>query len=167
MAEVITSNKGTFPPGIILAYPSATAPTGWLLCNGQAVSRTTYADLFAVISTNYGVGDGSTTFNLPDYRGMFLRGAGTNGTHQMADGNYFAGPALHGQEDDQVQGHWHENKIQGTGGSTTTHQAVVNGQPFLDNSIVNDPVSDGVNGTPRTGDETRPANYGVNYIIKV
>ncbi len=50
----------------------------WLLCNGQAVSRTTYADLFALIGTNFGAGDGSTTFNVPDYRGKFLRGLGGN-----------------------------------------------------------------------------------------
>lgn len=48
----------------------------WLLCNGQAVSRATYADLYALIGTNFGDGDGSTTFNVPDYRGKFLRGLG-------------------------------------------------------------------------------------------
>lgn len=48
----------------------------WLLCDGQAVSRTEYADLFAVIGTGFGVGDGINTFNIPDYRGKFLRGLG-------------------------------------------------------------------------------------------
>jgi len=48
----------------------------WLLCNGQAVSRTTYADLFTLIGENFGEGDGQTTFNVPDYRGKFLRGLG-------------------------------------------------------------------------------------------
>ena len=57
------------PAGAIEAYAGSTAPTGWLLSYGQAVSRTTYANLFAVISTTYGSGDGSTTFNLPDMRG--------------------------------------------------------------------------------------------------
>lgn len=60
------------PPGVIIPYGSATAPTGWLLCDGAAVSRTTYADLFAIIGTTFGVGDGSTTFNVPDCRGRFL-----------------------------------------------------------------------------------------------
>jgi len=50
----------------------------WLLCDGQAVSRTTYADLFTLIGTNFGTGDGVTTFNVPDYRGKFLRGLGGN-----------------------------------------------------------------------------------------
>ena len=50
----------------------------WFLCNGQAVSRVTYSDLFALIGTKFGAGDGTTTFNLPDYRGKFLRGLGGN-----------------------------------------------------------------------------------------
>jgi len=57
------------PPGVILPYGAATAPSGYLLCDGSAVSRTTYADLFSVIGTTYGAGDGSTTFNLPDLKG--------------------------------------------------------------------------------------------------
>ena len=57
------------PAGAMLPYAGSTAPTDWLLCYGQAVSRTTYSTLFGVISTTYGVGDGSTTFNLPDMRG--------------------------------------------------------------------------------------------------
>jgi microcystin-dependent protein len=62
------------PVGMITPFAGATAPTGWFLCSGQAVSRTTYASLFAVISTTYGVGDGSTTFNLPDLRGRTVAG---------------------------------------------------------------------------------------------
>lgn len=57
------------PAGIVLPYAGSTAPAGFLLCYGQAVSRTTYAVLFAVIGTTFGAGDGSTTFNLPDLRG--------------------------------------------------------------------------------------------------
>ncbi len=64
--------------GVIQMYAGAAAPTGWLLCDGSAVSRTTYATLFAVIGTTYGVGDGSTTFNLPDMRGRMPVGKGTN-----------------------------------------------------------------------------------------
>lgn len=60
--------------GLVFAFAGTTAPSGWLVCNGQAVSRTVYANLFAVIGTSHGDGDGSTTFNLPDYRGRFLRG---------------------------------------------------------------------------------------------
>ena len=66
------------PIGTILAFGGSDIPTGWHLCDGTAVSRTTYAELFSVIGTSFGTGDGSTTFNLPDLRGEFLRGAGTN-----------------------------------------------------------------------------------------
>ena len=53
-------------------YGAASAPTGWLLCDGSAVSRSTYATLFALIGTTYGAGDGSTTFNVPDMRGRVI-----------------------------------------------------------------------------------------------
>ncbi len=62
------------PAGCVMPYAGATAPDGWLLCHGQAVSRTTYADLFGAIGTAYGPGDGSTTFNLPDMRGRVAAG---------------------------------------------------------------------------------------------
>jgi len=68
------------PTGTVLPFAGSTAPEGWLLCDGSAINRTTYATLFAVTSTTYGTGDGSTTFNLPDMRGVFPRGQGTNGT---------------------------------------------------------------------------------------
>ncbi|HCM6673365.1 tail fiber protein [Klebsiella pneumoniae] len=61
-------------PGDIKYTARSTAPTGWLKANGDAVSRTTYAALFAAIGTTFGAGDGSTTFNLPDLRGEFIRG---------------------------------------------------------------------------------------------
>ena len=62
------------PSGSIVDYAGATEPSGWLFCYGQAISRTTYADLFTAISTTYGVGDGSTTFNVPDLRGRVVAG---------------------------------------------------------------------------------------------
>ncbi len=55
----------------------------WLLCDGQAVSRTDYADLFELVGTNFGAGDGVTTFNIPDYRGKFLRGLGGNSAEDV------------------------------------------------------------------------------------
>jgi len=68
------------PVGAVQSYAGATAPAGWLICHGQAVSRATYAALFAVVGTAFGAGDGSTTFNAPDLRGEFIRGldAGRN-----------------------------------------------------------------------------------------
>ena len=72
--------SGLLPPGVIVPYGVTAAPTGFLLCNGQAVSRTTYSALFAVVSSLYGDGDESSTFNVPDLRGRFLAGwdAGTD-----------------------------------------------------------------------------------------
>ncbi len=66
-------------PGIIFDYAGSAAPNGFLLCYGQAVSRTTYAQLFAVIGVVYGAGDGSTTFNIPDLRGLAIAGADNMG----------------------------------------------------------------------------------------
>lgn len=76
------------PTGAITAYGGATAPTGYLLCDGTAVSRTTYAALFAITSTLYGVGDSSTTFNVPDMRGRVAVGknAATFGTQGATGG---------------------------------------------------------------------------------
>ena len=62
------------PTGAVLPYAGSSAPTGFLLCYGQAISRSTYADLFSAISTTYGTGDGSSTFNLPDLRGRVVAG---------------------------------------------------------------------------------------------
>jgi len=68
--DAVTLPKLAFDlTGVITAFGGSSAPTGWLLCDGTAVSRSTYADLFAVVSTTYGSGDGSTTFNLPNLKG--------------------------------------------------------------------------------------------------
>ena len=66
--------SGMVPSGAVMYFAGQTAPSGWLKANGAAVSRTAYAALFAAIGTTYGAGDGSTTFNLPDLRGEFMRG---------------------------------------------------------------------------------------------
>jgi len=66
------------PAGSIIAWSGSSAPTGWVLCDGSAISRTTYAALFAVAGTAYGVGNGSTTFNVPDLRDRLPLGKGTN-----------------------------------------------------------------------------------------
>jgi microcystin-dependent protein len=65
------------PSGVTVPFAGGTAPAGWLKCDGTAISRTTYAALFAAIGTTWGAGDGSTTFNLPDLRGRDVVGAGT------------------------------------------------------------------------------------------
>lgn len=72
------------PTGIVQAFAGATTPQGWLLCDGSAVSRTDYADLYAVIGDTYGAGDGSTTFNLPNLVDKFVEGSATAGTEKTA-----------------------------------------------------------------------------------
>lgn len=87
-ATQMTASNHT-PVGTIVAYGGAAAPSHWLLCDGSAVNRTTYAKLFTAISTAYGVGDGSTTFNLPDLRGrvpMGVDGAAARVTSASTDG---------------------------------------------------------------------------------
>jgi microcystin-dependent protein len=73
-ASYATAAQWATLTGAVLPYAGSSAPTGWLLCYGQAVSRSTYPDLFGVIGTTYGTGDGSTTFNLPDMRGRVAAG---------------------------------------------------------------------------------------------
>ena len=73
-ASTMASASSGIPAGILAPFAGSTAPDGWLLCDGSAVSRTTYSGLFAVIATTYGVGDGSTTFGLPDLRGRMALG---------------------------------------------------------------------------------------------
>ena len=81
-AEIVVGNNSILAPGTIEVYSKTTAPSGYLLCNGQAVSRTTYKDLFAVIGTTYGAGNGSTTFNVPNLSGKLP--IGTSSSHAFA-----------------------------------------------------------------------------------
>jgi len=78
VAEILATQVSGIPSGGITPFAGSSAPTGWLLCDGTAVSRTTYATLFGIVGTAYGVGDGSTTFNLPDLRGRSTVGKGSN-----------------------------------------------------------------------------------------
>ena len=82
-ADTIIYNAS--PIGQMVDFAGTSAPTYWLDCDGSAVSRTTYADLFAVISTTWGVGDGSTTFNLPDFQRSVAVGSGGTGTGTLGN----------------------------------------------------------------------------------
>lgn len=152
------------PSGAIAHFAMNTAPTGWLKANGAAVSRTTYATLFAAIGTTFGVGDGSTTFNLPDLRGRFTR-------NWANDGSIDSGRAFGSTQDDAFQGHWHG--IQGVyqigrdgGGGTGSGNLRDDGSPAAPYPYATYMVGDGVNGTPRTATETRPTNIALLACIK-
>jgi microcystin-dependent protein len=88
-----------FPPGTVISFAGSTAPEGWMLCDGAAISRTDYAGLFAAIGTTHGVGDGSTTFNLPNTLGLVPRGAGS----QVINGRTKDGGSLGNKLEDQAQ----------------------------------------------------------------
>lgn len=78
---------GVIATGTIMSWSNSTVPSGFLECDGSAVSRTTYADLFAVVGTDYGSGDGSTTFNLPDMQDRTTVGASTSKSYSTTGGN--------------------------------------------------------------------------------
>ena len=122
------NNISSVPTGSVSMWVTGTAPTGWLLCQGQAVSRTTYATLFGVISTTYGVGDNSTTFNLPDLRGRVPMGAGTG--RNVADSANLTARTLGAKISDaetvtltqgQLPSFSHEIQMSSGGGDGTTY----------------------------------------------
>ncbi len=159
------------PAGMFGEFGNVTAPDGWLACDGAAVNRTTYAALFAAIGTVWGVGNGSTTFNVPDRRGTYSRGTGSHGSETMADSNPFAGPAVGAFEDDQIQGHFHDVRryLEATAVQVAgTVIGVVDGVLATTSTRwdAGAAKSDGTNGTPRTGDETRAFAAGVLICIK-
>ena len=153
------------PVGVINAFGGAEAPEGWLLCQGQAISRTDYADLFAVIGTAFGSGDGSTTFNVPDMRESVPKGAGLTGNssnHMDADG-LAVGEFL----DDRVQEHQHQLNI--VGSISSIGQSISDGSyanyksggATISNELRANNISVGRHGTT-----TEVKSVGVNYIIK-
>lgn len=162
----LTSITGSFSSGQYGFFASSTLPTGWLLCNGAAVSRTTYSALFAVVSTTYGVGDGSTTFNLPNFQGIFPRGLNTTGAGSDPSRTLSGTP-----QGFAMQGHYH-NTLSGnnfvsyaTPGSGTAN-ATIGGGNYQRETSTGSPITDGTNGTPATTTETRPINLAMVIAIK-
>ena len=82
--RVRDKNEDRVPTGIVQFFAGSSAPKGWLVCDGSAVSRTEYDELFEVIGTTYGEGDGSTTFNLPNLIDRFAEGGKSVGTKKEA-----------------------------------------------------------------------------------
>jgi len=157
--------------GTVISGTSNTVPHGFLLCNGSQVSRTVYSRLFSVISTTYGVGDGSTTFTLPDFVGAVPRGAGTSSGYTQN-----VTVTLGSKMNDVMQGHKHqftENRTDQAGVIYNPQNSVYGpsagaGYNYSFELVSNTglSVSDGTNGTPRTSNETRMKNLGVNFFIK-
>lgn len=168
------------PSGAVFQFAGTVAPYGYLLCDGSAISRSDYADLFLAIGNAHGSGDGSTTFNLPDYRGRFLRGVdGSAGrdadkasrTAMTSGGN--TGNAVGSVQDDSMQGHRHSYDTQRA--QSQYNNTAINIEwggagwnvGVTNSGAVREPSTDGVNGTPRTSSETRGKNANVNFIIKI
>jgi len=156
------------PTGVINMWPTATAPTGYLLCAGSAVSRTTYAALFAVISTTFGVGDGTTTFNLPNYTSRMPYGTTIGAIGGSADAvvvshthtatSTVTDPShSHTTDAGSTRGGAGSNSGYSTSGSFTTGTATTG------ITVATTNTSTGVSGT----NANLPPYLGINFIIKV
>jgi len=163
------------PIGVVAPYAGASAPGGWLLCYGQAVSRATYANLFAVISTTYGTGDGSTTFNLPDLRGRVVAGQDDMGgssanrlTNQTGglDGDTLGatgGAETHTLDTTQIPAHSHTETVHSASGAGT--EAPINFVGRGDAGTNNASLSVDNTGGGGAHNNVQPTII-LNYIIK-
>lgn len=139
-------------PGALQAFAMSSAPSGWLKANGAAISRSTYATLFAAIGTTFGAGDGSTTFNLPDLRGEFVRG--------WDDGRGVdSGRGFGTAQADEFEAHYHDVRTNSATGSGTG-----GGGYFISDAGVG--ALERTRATPSGGSETRPRNVALLYCIK-
>lgn len=192
-AQRLSVNPVSLPSGAVQEFAGSTAPEGWLMCDGAEISRTTYAALFSVIGTTYGVGDGSTTFNLPDLRGEFIRGLDNMGTAAGAKGKD-SGRALGSQQSHQMPQHDHGggehahmegNDYQGFGvygsaDASSSSNRSAQGGVFSSNNkpLTSHPVDKNTGldlvgnliqnaGGTSNSSETRPENVAMNFIIKL
>ena len=182
------------PSGTIIAWggPGGTsadggagaAPAGWLLCDGSAVSRTTYATLFGAIGINFGGGDGIATFNLPDLRGRFMRGADHGAgrdpnaaTRTASNPMGPTGDSVGTVEGDAFASHQHPLTDPGHSHNAPTTNGIAGAGVEVPN--VGSTSYDYAGAAPTTasmtgitegaagGSETRPKNVAVNYLIKL
>jgi len=176
-------------PGMVMAFAFSTTPIGWLQCNGQQQSRTQFAALFAAIGTTFGAGDGSTTFNLPDLRGQFIRGwsatnnpdtgrvfgssqSSTNQAHThtgtTADDTHThtlqnAGLHAHTTTSGQVGG----NNVEGGSGRNEVVSGNATSSLAGDHThIANNDTHNHTFTTASSGGESRPINVALQYCIK-
>ncbi len=160
------ANNMLLPAGAVMPFAMNSAPAGWLAANGAAVSRTTYAALFGAIGTTYGAGDNSTTFNLPDLRGIFISGSGNQTINSVEYSRTFAA-----KQGDTLQ------NITGTVGQFDAAFSNTVSTGAFTTTQVNDTTGGGGSGkyltadfdasrVARTSTETRPANIALLYCIK-
>jgi microcystin-dependent protein len=167
------------PIGSVIMWTTGTPPTGYLECDGSAVSRSTYSDLFGVIDVLYGAGDGSTTFNLPDFRGKFVRGFDNGaGVDPDADsrtdrGDGTAGDYVGTNQDWAMKEHWHQyfyNQMNlGSGGTgLIITVGAGNNAPQTGKDAVRQAHEPEVGGDDisEVAEETRPINMSIMFCIK-
>lgn len=144
--QSVLSSFRVIPPGLITPFGTQAIPSGFLVCDGTPVSRTTFANLFAVIGTTFGIGDGTTTFNLPNLLGYFVRGLDTAGSIDP-------GRALGSIQGDQLGAHTHDVPL---------------GPQDHGNDKAADGTGNGVNLPTSSvgGNETRPKNMALVFAIK-
>ena len=176
--SVNAQEESTLEIGAIYGSARSNVPTGYLLCDGSAVSRTTYANLFYAIGTTYGTGNNSTTFNIPDGRGGTLRGAGISSGYTEN-----VTVTLGTKDNDTMQGHRHSDSghVHSINGAITGYGSPANvsntdgvgnvtwgilWQTGTSSANIAGPTTDAPNGTPRTTNETKMKNVGVNFFIK-
>ncbi len=164
------------PPGTIAAFAGATAPPGWLICDGSAVSRTTFLPLFTAIGVAWGTGDSVNTFNLPDLRGRFLRGV-DGGAGNDPDAGARASTA--GGNGGDLVGSRQEDALQNMTGTISGIQSLgSHGASGVMSAANSGLTANAPGGSPsftvffnaalqvRTSSETRPKNANVTFIIK-
>jgi len=169
---VTQSSSTVTPAGVISYYPSETAPSGWLICDGSAVSRSVYADLFSAIGTRFGDGDSLTTFNLPNASGVYIRGSGI----QSFSGKTYSA-TFGAKQTDLFKTHKHR-MAPGTGNTTANTSNTPRRYPDISNGVqanfavytdtpVDSSTANGNNSpTADGGAETRPASLVLTTIIK-
>jgi len=182
------SGGDTIPLGTVIPYAGTTAPSAdWKIADGSAISRTTYSGYYAIAGTSFGSGDGSSTFNLPDLRGLFIRfhddGAGNDPDAASRTANNSGGATgdnVGSEQADAFQA-WQSGLTAsgvdyygyGVGekynsASTTTNKAsIVYATGTQGTAGMITAFNDGTNGDPRTSSETRPKNLGFTPLIKV
>lgn len=161
---LLGTSGGGVPAGVVWEFdgPTANIPAGWLVCDGSAVSRTTYARLFAAIGTLHGAGDGSTTFNLPDRRGRV-------GVGKAASGQFSTVGDKPGAEEvtltaDQMPAHTHD--IRADTGAASGQYAGARftwGTPYPDSAV--EPYAVHPSGGGQPHNNVQPS-FVTNYIIK-
>jgi microcystin-dependent protein len=170
---VDNASAGSSPSGSLIMWPTGSAPSGWLLCDGAAVSRTTYAALFAVIGTTFGAGDTTTTFNLPDYRDRMPIGANTIAASVGATGGSKDAIVVSHTHTASVSDPGHTHRVRRTGNTTGASSitklglstSFVTDNDLIEASVTGISVSNSTEGSSGTN-ANMPPYLGINFIIK-